>query len=151
MCFCLSFAFLWLLLGVISWKISVLALAILAAIPSWLEYKNLMKKDTLLKQISELGGRKYYEVKLKCPRIAMMMLGGGKYTPSSYGIKIFDKSGKTYYYLFDDLLFYDATSIRIIHERFSGELTLQCYENSEIVQSVENDSFYIRVGNGRLI
>ena len=150
-CVWLFLSFLWFVFGMLSGKIITRLIALLPITICFFEYKCVRKKDDLLKQISNLKFRRCYEVKLTSPRIAFMNLGGGKYTPSSYGIMLFDKAGKTYYYFFDDILFFDTVSVKTIHKKFSKGLTLQCYENTEIVSSVENDPFYICVKNGNLI
>ena len=146
----LSMVCLWLVLGIVFLEINALILAFLWAIPCFFEYRTLKKKDALLLQLSNLSTRRSYDVKISCAKIAMMNFTTRSKRPTSFGIKILDTKGKEYYYFFDGNLFYDLISIRKIREKISEEIILQCYENSVIVKSIENDPNYIYVKHGKL-
>ena len=74
------------------------------------------------------------------------------YRPPSgyYGIKVIDGHKNKYYYFFEEPLRYDSDSINRVREKFKQELHIQCYENTSIIKTVENDLHFIHIRHGAL-
>lgn len=138
----------WLLLSV--WtsmsilRILPVILAFIAlAIPLMLD---IVKTNSLIKQVSfveEMNGiKEVYDVKLDNPRFFFLSDGGNKTYKHCYGIGLKSKDKKKYYILFDGLKvisYYE--DLETLVSIFSREFTLQCYEGTTIVKTVDNAPF----------
>lgn len=114
--------------------------------------KWIMGNNRLLKQFSSIvennSINKTYEITLDSPKIVFRACPKIYTNVSSlreyYGITIIDDQ-KKYYYFFDECVWYDKASFKRIQEKLSQELHIQCYENTCIIRSIENDPRFLRV------
>jgi hypothetical protein len=112
----------------------------------------------LLKQLSHVlkieRAYKTYEIKLTAPTAVLLTVSQLRRPrhdlyPPCYGAILKCKSGKTYYLFFNDnLIVYDKTVIKQITDKLTGDLTVRCYENTCVIQSIERDPNFINIGNG---
>ena len=113
----------------------------------------------LLKQLSHVlkieRAYKTYEIKLTAPTAVLLTVSQlrrpspAAFYPPCYGAILKCKSGKKYYLFFNDnLIVYDKTVIKQITDKLTGDLTVRCYENTCVIQSIERDPNFINIGNG---
>jgi len=96
------------------------------------------------------------DVKLKSPKVKFLLALRGKqaYTRSLIGIVLTDENKNRYYYIlpepvapaYKDLL----TAQEKIKERFDREFCIQCYENTNVIRSVEKNIHFLRFHLGKL-
>lgn len=65
-----------------------------------------------------------------------------------YGIKLTDANKNKYYYFFDEILSYDRDSINAIIGKFNREISIQCYENTSIIKTIDKSPHFIRIRYG---
>ena len=71
-------------------------------------------------------------------------------SPEYYGIRILDGNKNKYYYFFEEPLKYDKDSIDKIFKKFNGKIHMQCYENTSIVKTIENNPYFVHIRHGLL-
>ena len=69
-------------------------------------------------------------------------------SPEYYGIRILDGNKNKYYYFFEEPLRHDKDSINKIIKKFNRELSIQCYENTFIIKTIEKVPYFIHIRNG---
>lgn len=113
---------------------------------------SVIEKHQILRQYSIITTdkviNKIHEVKLYRPKIKFMVRGTGYkgHTPTYYGITFIDANKNKYYYFFDEEIDRPLKAeLKQIEEKLWKELTLQCYENTSIVKTIENDPYFIRI------
>lgn len=109
-----------------------------------------IKHNKILKQITKIESNHTYEVKIYRPKIRHMTHTEirSKYRSNIYyyGITFSDESKKKYYFFFNfEMLNLSKIEIKKIEEKLWRELTLQCYENTSIIKTIENDPYFLRI------
>lgn len=111
--------------------------------------KWIAENNRLLKQFSSIvennAINKTCEITLDRPKIAFMVKPGTSSRNSvskticAITFKVHRK--QKYYYFFDECvtLSYSSAGFKRIQDNFSPELHIQCYENTSIIQTIEND------------
>ncbi len=114
--------------------------------------KKIINDNRLIKQISFVEDNKKinktYNVKL-CNSSVNWLVDtgpGGRIRHSSssyfcYGIYLVDKNKKKYYILYDEIKTHTFKDIKRLESRYSCEFTIQCYEGTTIVKTVDNAPF----------
>lgn len=116
--------------------------------------KWIAENNRLLKQVSSLvknhAIHKTCEITLDHPKIAFMMQPGthsrNSVSKTVCAITFRDNSKKKYYYFFDECVTirYTSAESKKIQDKFWQELHIQCYLNTTIIRTVENDPRYFR-------
>ena len=159
---CISFLCLF-FVGVLLWlgffKLKPLALLIVPLILTlgFLSLHATMKNHRLLKQLHYLSTQKTilktYDATLYRPKVRFMVENrfspSGKYRPCYlYGIQIVSPDKRKYYYFFDELLHNDKSTIEKIEEKLYREFHCQCYENTSIIKTFEDDPYFLKIHLG---
>ena len=112
---------------------------------------NLRKCNCLLRQFDCIRINKTYEVRLYRPKFVYLTRPRGKYTYYVYGIKFYGADKSKYYYFFDEeLTDLHGDRHRMVQETLWRELYIQCYENTSIVKTINNDPYFFRIRYGHL-
>lgn len=147
-----AFSVLFIVLLFISYDWRCLLLGSLFLIVSIICLSAVIERRKLLRQFSTILNNKAinktYNVSLYRPKIKFLVRGTGYkgHTPTYYGITFIDANKNKYYYFFDEEI--DSplkAELKQIEEKLWKELTLQCYENTSIVKTIENDPYFIRI------
>ena len=69
-------------------------------------------------------------------------------SPRYYAVRFMDGERNKYYYFFEEDLRYDKESIDKIHQKFKGDVSMQCYEGTNIVKTINNDLHFLYIRNG---
>jgi len=105
----------------------------------------------LLQQFSIIDLGKICDIKISRSKISFLTVS--ETTPSNriiqkyYGIKIIADKRK-YYYLFGECYSYSAEDIKKIQNKLHGEYTVQCYEGTSIIKTIQNDPYFLRIKFG---
>ncbi len=62
-----------------------------------------------------------------------------------YGITVTDQSKNKYYFFFDENPMLTKADIDEIRGKFNTEVRIQCYTNTSIIKTIENDSHFLRL------
>lgn len=104
-----------------------------------------IEKDQTISQTTEIN--------LSFPKVIFLGKaehhGLGYYHPKFYGIKLIDSHKNKYYYFFDDYFEYDKYAIDKMREKFSRNISIQCYKGTSIIRTVENDPNFLRFKFGK--
>lgn len=96
------------------------------------------------------------DVKLKSPKIKFLFGLSAKQTVYRclLGIVLIDENQNRYYYVLPEPAFLEwknvVSSQEKIKERFNHEISIQCYENTNVIRSVEKDIHFLRFRLGNL-
>ena len=118
-------------------------------IPCFFELKNILHLLRELNGIAiEKTINKTHTVSLYRPHVRAMVRSRGRYSFSTecYGIRIIAPDKKKYYYFFDGLMLLDKEGWKRIEEKFYRDLTLQYYQGTNIIRTIENDPYFLRIG-----
>lgn len=66
-----------------------------------------------------------------------------------YGMIISDDNKNQYYYFFEEPLTYNKDSINKIIQKFNREIHIQCYENTTIIKTIENNPYFVHIRYGK--
>ena len=99
--------------------------------------------NRLLKQFSE--------IKISHPKIDFLTTP--ELTPIAhnvrqkyYGIKIIGE--QKFYYLFGECYRYNAEDLKKIHTKFNDEISVQYYEGTTIIKTIQNDPYFMKLKVG---
>lgn len=111
--------------------------------------KWITANNRLLKQFSGIvennAINKTYEIMLDRPKIGFLVYpeihSHNSPWKKYYGITIIDRRKHRYYYFFDESVTIEYNKVRIqrIRGEFCRELRIQCYENTSIIRTIDND------------
>ena len=112
------------------------------------------KYNLILYQLSSIWKNqtinKVYEIKLSHPKIQFMTRPLGKYSSYYFGVILIDEQKNKYYYFFDEevslLEKYDLYNLK---QKFCRELSIQCYENTTIIKTIDKNPRFIRIRYGQ--
>ena len=89
---------------------------------------------------------------LHCPKITLLRVPEARpfpsLSPDYYGLMLSDGSKNKYYYFFEEPLHHNKDSIDKIIGKFKRKISVQCYEDTFIVKTIENASCFIHIRNG---
>lgn len=100
--------------------------------------------------------RKTCEITLDCPKIAFRLEPGantrGSASKTICAITFKDRRKRKFYYFFDEsmTLSYSSAQFKRIQSEFRHELHIQCYENTSIVRTIENDPRFLHIKFGSI-
>ena len=101
----------------------------------------------LLKQFPKIQTYQISEIKIFHPKI--VFLTTPELTPIAhnvcqkyYGIKIIGK--QKFYYLFEECYKYTAEDLKKIYTKFNGEISIQYYEGTDIIKTIQNDPYFMK-------
>lgn len=115
---------------------------------------DLKKYNLILYQLSSIWENqtinKVYEIKLSHPKIQFLTRPLGRYSSYYFGVILIDEQKNKYYYFFDEevssLEKYDLYNLK---QKFCRELSIQCYENTTIIKTIEKNPRFIRIRYGQ--
>ena len=114
----------------------------------------IIKNNRLLKQLSIIENNisliKTYQVKAQSPKIAFLThqeihARPTFHTPRAYGVTITDSNKNKYYYFFNEDMLCDQDNVNAVRSKFSEEITIECYENTKVVKSINKNTKYVRI------
>ena len=116
---------------------------------------SLMKNNRLLRQFATIIESNTesltYEVTLHHPKVTPLLIGesrglgsGSSVRMNYYGVEFKAPDKKKYYYLLGECRTFDPAANAKIQEKFDRELTLQCYQGTTIVRTIENDPYFMK-------
>ena len=124
--------------------------ALVFAIPIFFFVWDIITKNRLLKQLSSIEINKTinktYDVKLFKPRVVLLNKNdAGKYSISNfyYCLVFRDHQKNEYYYFLDECKLLDSKRIKSVRERFDRNVTLQCYEGTSIIRTIDGSVYYL--------
>ena len=107
--------------------------------------------NRLLKQFSKIQISKISEIKISHPKIDFLTTP--ELTPIAhnvrqkyYGIKIIGE--QKFYYLFGECYRYNAEDLKKIHTKFNDEISVQYYERTTIIKTIQNDPYFMKLKVG---
>ena len=113
---------------------------------------SIIEKHQILRQCSIITIdkviNKTHDVKIYRPKIKFMTRGTGYKgrTPAYYGITFIDANKNKFYYFFDEEITRPyKNELKRVEEKLWKELTFQCYENTSIVKTIDNDPYFLRI------
>lgn len=128
-----------------------IVVAVFTLPPAILGITGIIKSNRILNELANI--EKYQvinqtnEIKLSSPKVVFLtkiVYHGRWYQPPEYyGIKIIDGQKNKYYYFFDDYFKYDKFAINMVRAKFTDNLCIQCYQNTSIIRTIENDPRFI--------
>ena len=109
--------------------------------------------NRLLKQFSKIQISQISEIKISHPKINFLTTP--ELTPIAhnvrqkyYGIKIIGE--QKFYYLFGECYKYTADDLKKIHIKFNSEISIQYYEGTTIIKTIQNDPYFMKLKVGSL-
>ena len=101
--------------------------------------------NRLLKQFSKIQISQISEIKISHPKIDFLTTP--QLTPHNvrqkyYGIKIIGE--QKFYYLFGECYRYNAEDFKKIHKKFNDEISIQYYEGTTIIKTIQNDPYFMK-------
>ena len=109
--------------------------------------------NRLLKQFSKIQISQISEIKISHPKIDFLTTP--ELTPIAhnvrqkyYGIKIIGE--QKFYYLFGECYKYTADDLKKIHIKFNSEISIQYYEGTTIIKTIQNDPYFVKFKVGSL-
>lgn len=118
---------------------------------STLKYKNVYRQYARLQNTN-----KTYDVKLKSPRVKFLLISEGRHSFSRLllGIVLIDGNKNRYFYILPETVLLNweefVSAQNKIKERCNREICIQCYENTNVIRSVEKDVHFLRFRLGKL-
>ncbi len=110
-----------------------------------LKYKNVYRQYANIQNT-----HKTYDVKLNSPKVQFLLVSKGRHSffRSLLGIALIDENKNRYYYILPETVLLDweelVSAENKIKERFNREICIQCYENTNIIRSVEKDIHFLQ-------
>ena len=108
-----------------------------------------VKYCRLLKMLELADEGRVCEVRLCCPKVRPVAFSGFRATRKRYsrnrrviGIALTDEKKGKYYYFFGETLELTPLQRRSLVEKFSGDLSVQCYDGTRMIKSIENDPYF---------
>ena len=109
--------------------------------------------NRLLKQFSKIQISQIGEIKISNPKIDFLTTP--ELTPIAhnvrqkyYGIKIIGE--QKFYYLFGECYKYTADDLKKIRIKFNSEISIQYYEGTTIIKTIQNDPYFMKFKVGSL-
>ncbi len=132
-------------------KLWLFITALILSVITYVTLSSAIEHHKILKQFKKIKLSDTYEIKLYRPKIRLMrhsesIYGRPKTNVYYYGITFLDANKKKYYFFFNfEMINLSKLDIKKIEEKLWRELTLQCYENTSIVKTIENDPYFFRI------
>ena len=109
--------------------------------------------NRLLNQFSKIQTSQISEIKISHPKIDFLTTP--ELTPVAhhvrqkyYGIKIIGE--QKFYYLFGECYKYTAEDLKKIYTKFNDEISIQYYEGTTIIKTIQNDPYFMKFKVGSL-
>ncbi len=105
---------------------------------------------SVLRQLKKIRGNATYDISLYRPKFTYLKRAVQRTRHTSnvfyYGIVFHGEKKRKYYYLFDvEICNMTKDEAKRIEEKLWRELRIQCYENTSIVKTIENDPYFMRI------
>ena len=127
----------------------VIPIIIMGLFITFISLKFIVPSVNLIRQLTKIKTVNTQDILLSQPKITFLVLPASYTTRHNVKLKYYGliiKNGKKRYYcLFEACYLYNNLAIEIFREKFDRELTIQCYEGTSIVRSVENDLHYYKI------
>lgn len=149
----LAFAGFWGVLGLVFGEPKVILAMVIFLIPVIFFWLSIRADERVLAQLDRIQKNqtlnKTYEKRLYRPNFQYMTRSAGKYGGYLYGIYFLDENKNKYYYFLNAEMYYSRFGFGETHkqlqEKFYRELYVQCYENTTIIKTIENDSYFVSI------
>lgn len=118
---------------------------------SAVKYRNIYKQYASIQNTN-----KTYDVRLKSSKVKFLLVSQGRqsFSRSLLGIALIDENKNCYYSLLPETVLLDweelVSAQNKIKEKFKREICIQCYENTNIIRSVEKNVHFLRFRLGKL-
>ena len=102
----------------------------------------------LLKQFSNVDTKNISEIKILNPKVKFLTRMKVRrfsrlISPRYSGIKLIGE--QKFYYLYGELYEYTMEDIQKIQAKFKGEISIQYYEGTTIIKTIENDPYFLKI------
>ena len=138
-------------------QISRLNLSFIFFVPAAVLLSGAMKRKSIYKQYAGIQNtQKFYDVNLKNPKVKLLLVSQGRhsFSRSLLGVVLIDENKNRYYYILPETVLLDWENLvsaqNKIKERFNREICIQCYENTNIIRSVDKNIHFLRFRLGKL-
>lgn len=135
----------------------ILVISLVFFVPAAVLLSGAIKHQSVYKQYASIQNtQKGYDVNLKNPKVKFLLVSQGRHSSSRslLGIVLIDENKNRYYYIFPATVLLDWENLvsaqNKIKERFNREICIQCYENTNVIRSVEKDVHFLRFRLGKL-
>ena len=155
------FAILGLILAVLAFgkasPLPILVISLVFFVPAAVLLSGAMKRKSIHKQYASIQNtQKFYDVNLKNPKVKFLLVSQGRrsFSRSLLGVVLIDENKNRYYYILPETVLLDWENLvsaqNKIKGRFNREICIQCYENTNVIRSVEKDVHFLRFRLGKL-
>ena len=135
----------------------ILVISLVFFVPAAVLWFGALKYKNVYRQYASIqNSHKTYDVKLKSPRVEFLLVSKGRHSFSRLllGVVLINANKDRYFYILPEnvLLNWEefVSAQNKIKERCNREICIQCYENTTIIRSVENDVHFLRFWLGKL-
>jgi len=100
----------------------------------------------LLKQFSNVDTKNISEIKILNPKVKFLTrikVSRFSHLTRYSGIKLIGE--QKFYYLYGELYTYTMEDIQKIQAKFKGEISIQYYEGTTIIKTIENDPYFLKI------
>ena len=143
----ISLVWLLMFLGVLSGVILVLLAGIALALMIFSVY-NIISCAGQIKQFSKITLGETYLVETYRPKIRLLYYTHYKSTHRGvqifYGVVITDEKKNKYIYYFGEGYAFEKEDIQKIQAKFENVIHLSCYQNTNIIQVIEDDPHFLK-------
>ena len=140
-----------------AFPLPILVISLVFFVPAAVLLIGAMKRKSIYKQYASIQNtHKTCDVRLECPKVKFLLISQGRhsFSRSLLGIALIDKNKNCYYYILPETILLDWENLvsaqNKIKERFNREICIQCYENTNVIRSVEKDVHFLRFRLGKL-
>ena len=134
-----------------AFPLPILVISLVFFVPAAVLLIGAMKRKSIYKQYASIQNtQKFYDVNLKNPKMKFLLISEGRhsFSRSFLGIALIDKNKNCYYYILPETILLDWENLvsaqNKIKERFNREICIQCYENTNIIRSVDKNIHFLR-------
>ena len=140
-----------------AFSLPILVISLVFFVPASVLLSGAIKHQSVYKHYASIQNtQKVYDVNLKNPKVKFLLVSQGRHSSSRslLGIVVIDENKNRYYYIFPETVLLDwgnlVSAQNKIKERFNREICVQCYENTNVIRSVEKDVHFLRFRLGKL-
>lgn len=134
-----------------AFQLPILVISLVFFVPAAVLLIGAMKRKSIYKQYASIQNtHKICDVRLECPKVKFLLVSQGRHSFSRFllGIALIDKNKNCYYYILPETILLGweelVSAQNKIKERFNREICIQCYENTNIIRSVDKNIHFLR-------
>ena len=135
----------------------MLVISLVFFVPAAILLVDVMKRKSICKQYASIqNSQKTYDVKLKSPKVKFLLVAEGRqsFSKSLWGIVLIDENKNRYYYILPEVVLLDWENLILeqnkMKEKFNREICVQCYENTNVIRSVDKNIHFLCFRYGKL-